>query len=254
MKLCFEIYIPGENTPRSASALESAIKSLDPDMSYSKMMRLRASGMAADECNDVYYLCTDESNNLVSRLWMGWGKHQNSVGNWGNFFTLPEHRGQGIGRKMLDMWQEDLQTRENLPKALFCTAGDEGLTSLYRPYGFRPALKNATCGPLYCPLGDSPESFGEFCREYYKPAKGLVFKPAAIEWRHEIDCLYKFAMLCADMEYLPKGVTSLEAALIENDANTEIIFTDSNIPVGLAHTSKDGKKSITVHPNYLHLI
>ena len=254
MKYSFEIYIPGINYPKSAKALEKALIGLDPNMSYSQMMRMRASGKASAECTDVYYLCCDGDDNLISRLWMGWGKHENSVGNWGNFFTSPKHRGQGIGRKMLDMWQADLSERHDLPTALFCTAGDEGLVRLYAPYGFRPALKNATCGPLYCPLGDSPESFEDFCREYYKPAKSIEFKPATLEWRHEIDCLYKFAMLDVGLEYLPHGMSSLESALLENDINAEIIFTDANIPVGLASINKDGKKSITVHPNYIHLI
>lgn len=254
MKYNLEIYIPGTNHPKSAKALEDALKDLAPGESYSAMMRMRAAGKAASECADVYYLCCDGDNNLVSRLWMGWGKHKNAVGNWGNFFTAPEHRGQGIGRKILDAWQDDLSKRQDLPIALFCTAGEEGLAKLYEPYGFRPALKNATCGPLYCPLGDSPESFEDFCREYYKPANSLIFKQATLEWRHEIDCLFKFAMLDRGLDYLPRGMTSLEASLLENDKSVEIIFTDTNIPVGLTSINTDSKKSITVHPNYIHLI
>ena len=185
---------------------------------------------------------------------MGWGKHERAVGNWGNFFTSPEYRGQGIGRKMLDFWHNDLKTRENLPLALFCTAGEEGLAKLYAPYGFRPALKNTTCGPLYCPLGNSPESFAEFCEQYYPPASSLTFKPATLEWRHEIDCLFKFAMLSKGLDYLPKGMTSLEASLLEKDPHVEIIFTDTNVPVGLAVLHENEKKDVRIHPSYAHLI
>ena len=254
MQTTFTIYIPGENRPDSASALQDSLKNLDLNLSYSQMMRLRAAGQAAAECTDIYYLCTDENNNLVSRLWMGWGKHDRAVGNWGNFLTAPEYRGQGIGRQMLDFWQNDLKTRQNLPLALFCTAGDEGLAKLYKPYGFRPALKNTTCGPLYCPLGNSPKTFEEFCKQYYTPAKSLDFKKATLEWRHEIDCLLKFAMLDMGLDYLPEGMTSLESALLENGAKRiDIIFTDTNIPVGLARVRDGGKCDISIHPNYLHL-
>ena len=255
MDLKFDIYVPGKSHPISADALKEAIRDLDVGMSYSEMMRFRASGRAKEECTDVYYLCTDENSVLVSRLWMGWGKHQGAVGNWGNFFTSPDCRGQGIGRQMLNLWQNDLKTRQNLPIALFCTAGDEGLAKLYKPYGFRPAIKNATCGPLYCPLGNSPETFQDFCKEYYKPAKSLDFKKGTLEWRHEIDCLLKFAMLDMGLDYLPEGMVSLEASILENGAvGVEIIFTDEDIPVGLANLRQYEKKDVRIHPSYMHLI
>lgn len=255
MKNIFSVYVPGSVVTDAANSLYKALKGLDPGTSYAEMMRLRASGNAAKECTDVYYLCTDERGELVSRLWMGWGKHERAVGNWGNFLTSPQYRGQGIGRQMLNLWHNDLKTRQDLPIALFCTAGDEGLARLYAPYGFRPALKDTSCGPLYCPIGNSPKTFAEFCEQYYTPARSLVFKPATLEYRHEIDCLFKFAMLDANLDYLPSGIDSLEAALLCDDRNrTEIIFTDTNIPVGIAHTKSDGKKDIRIHPNYVHLI
>ncbi len=251
----FSIYIPGLSDESEGKALRAAMAEVDLGVPYADMMRLRISGGAAGDCQDVYYLCTDENDDLVSRLWMGWGKHGSAVGNWGNFFTFPEHRGQGIGRKMLDLWFHDAHTRKDAPIALFCTAGDEGLAKLYEPYGFRPALKGAKCGPLYCPLGESPETFEEFCREYYKPAQSLVFKKATLEWRHEIDCLLKFAMLDSGLDYLPEGMTSLEASILENGAKRiDIIFTDTNIPVGLARVRDGGKCDISIHPSYLHLL
>ncbi len=251
----FSIYIPGLSEKSDGEAIRSAMADLDLGVPYAEMMRYRIDGKAASECNDIYYLCTDEDNNLVSRLWMGWGKHGGAVGNWGNFLTEPEYRGQGIGRKMLDFWFSDIMTRQGLPKALFCTVGSERLAKLYEPYGFRPAIKGTAFGPLYCPLGESPDRFEEFCSGYYKPAKALVFKRATLEWRHEIDCLLKFAMLDAGLDYLPEGMVSLEASLLENGGkDVEIIFTDINIPVGLAHLRQDGKRDISIHPLYLHLI
>ena len=251
----FSIYVPGLSESSRGEALKAAIADLDPGVPYADMMRLRIGGGAASECRDVYYLCTNENNSLISRLWMGWGKHDRAVGNWGNFFTFPEFRGQGIGRRMLKLWHKDVHTRADAPIALFCTVGDEGLTKLYEPYGFRPALKGAKSGPLYCPLGNSPASFQEFCEDYFKPAKGLVFKKATLEWRHEIDCLLKFAMLDMGLDYLPEGMVSLEASLLANGAKRiDIIFTDSNIPVGLARVRDGGKCDVSIHPSYLHLL
>ena len=255
MNTKISVYIPKNDQLEKGEPLRRALADLDLGIPYAEMMRYRIDGRAEAECNDVYYLCADNENNLISRLWMGWGKHERAVGNWGNFFTCPEYRGQGIGRKMLDFWHNDLKTRENLPLALFCTAGDEGLAKLYKPYGFRPALKNTTCGPLYCPLGNSPKTFEEFCKQYYTPAKSLDFKKATLEWRHEIDCLLRFAMLDMGLDYLPEGMTSLESSLLENGAKRiDIIFTDTNIPVGLARVRDGGKCDISIHPNYLHLI
>ena len=248
------VYIPDEGSNDAGEILKRNIANLDPGVSYAEMMRHRINGGASRECKDVYYVCAD-GEELVCRLWMGWGKHNGAVGNWGNFFTDPKYRGQGFGRKMLDFWENDLKTRTGLPRALFCTAGDEGLTRLYEPYGFRPAMKGATSGPLYCPLGESPATFAEFCAEYYKSASTLYFKKATLEWRHEIDCLFKFAMLYEGLDYLPGGMVSLEASLLENGGEgIEIIFTDADIPVGLAKVCDEGKCDIRIHPAYLHLI
>ena len=254
MELKFDIYTPGENAPRAADALKDALAFLDVGASYSDMMRLRASGGAAEECRDVYYLCTNEQNRLISRLWMGWGKHAGAVGNWGNFFTDEAFRGRGIGTKMLELWYADMISRTDVPVAFFCTTGAEKTARMYAPYGFRCAIKGATFGPMYCPLGNSPETFEEFCEQYYKPANALEFRPASIGWRHEIDCLYKFAMLALGSDYLPRGVESLERAILDNDKSVELIFTDKNIPVGVCRTGKDGKKDITVYPSYVHLL
>ena len=249
----FDVVEIADRANSARDALADAIRELDVGSSYSEMMRLRVSGALAEQCKDVYYVCTDDENRLISRLWMGWGKHAGAVGNWGNFYTDPDFRGQGIGKKLLDLWYEDVRSRPDAPVALFCTAGTERLAKTYAPYGFRCAIKGASCGPLYRPLGDSPDTFEEFCRQYYKPASRLEFAPASAEWRHEIDCLFKFCMLDAGLDYLPSGVESLEAALINNDTSVGIIFTDQGIPVGV-YKNTDGGKDIKLHPSYLHLI
>jgi len=254
MDIKIDVYDTGEYNPLLQAKLADAVKELDLGKPYSDMIRLRVSGKAAAQCRDIYYIATDNGGELVSRLWMGWGRHKGAVGNWGNFFTEPELRGRGIGKSMLKFWIEDVKNRDDAPLALFCTAGKDHLAELYRPYGWRPAIKGTTCGPLYCPLGNSPESFEQFRDEYYKPARELIFKPASLEWRHEIDCLFKFAMLTLGQDYLPRGVESLEKALLDRDESVRIIFTDTGIPVGLSKTQQDGQKDIRIYPTYLHLI
>lgn len=254
MDLNFEIYVPGQNSSAGADALIKSLEALDLGVPYADVMRLRASGGAAEQCNDTYYLCTDKQNRLISRLWMGFGRHASAIGNWGNFFTEPDFRGQGVGKKLLDFWFDDIKNRADLPLALFCTSGSERLTESYAKYGFRTVIEGAKYGPLYCPLGDSPATFREFCRKYYKPAKSLTFKPATLEWRHEIDCLFKFAMLDTGHEYLPHGVDSLEKAMLDKDERVELIFADEKIPVGVSFRMPNGKRDIRIHPSYLHLI
>ena len=62
-------------------------------------------------------------------------------------------------------------------------------------------------------------------------------------------------MLDMGLDYLPEGMVSLEASLLENGAKRiDIIFTDSNIPVGLAHVRDGGKCDVSIHPSYLHLL
>ncbi len=253
METKIEIYIPGETRPESTEVLIGAVKDIDPDKSYANMIRYRIDGNAADQCKDVYYICTDENGKFCSRLWMGWGRHKGAVGNWGNFNTDESLRGQGIGRIMMDAWTKDLANRDDAPLALFCTASERH-TAWYKNYGWRCAMKDAVRGPLYFPIGNSPETFGEFCEMYYKPASSLTFKPATVEWRHEIDCLFKFAMLYIDQDYLPCGMESLEVSLLAGDKNVEIIFTDTNIPVGLSYKKPDGTKDIKIYPAYVHLL
>lgn len=252
MKTKIDVYVTGQNRPDSVDALAESLVDFELSQPWSETLRMRVAGKLVDECKDTYYICTDENGKLLSRLWTGWGRHERPVANWGHFVTDENLRGQGIGRVVMAAWQQDMATRDDLPLALFCTAS-ERITAFYRPYGWRCAKEGEVKGPLYFPLGDSPETFEEFCKQYYKPASSLVFKKATFEWRHEIDCLFKFYMYCHDLGYMPAGADSLETALIKG-MNFEIIFTDSNIPVGLAHVLEDGTKDVRIHPDYLHLL
>jgi len=197
--------------------------------SYADMIRLRISGGAAAECDDTYFVAL-EGEKCLSRLWHGWGRHENAIGNFGNFLTLEEARGTGVGRRLLHMWMEDLEVKETKPLALFCSAKEE-IAPIYFPYGFRPALAGRTFGPLYKPVGDSPETFGEFCEQYYEPADELICRKATVGWRHEIDCLLKFALADRGLPF-GFGEINLEAALLYHPGKAELLFTPSGRCVG----------------------
>lgn len=185
-------YIPSEYEIAEKELLRADVRELDLGIPYADMLRVRASGALAAECTDIYYLACEDGA-LLSRLWCGWGKHANAVGNFGNFVTRPDLRGRGIGRALLADWQASLD-RPDRPLAFFCNAGAPHLVKLYEPYGFRLAVDGTEVGPLYCPLGDSPTSFREFCRDYYTSVS-VTAAPASVGYRHEIDCLLRFALM-----------------------------------------------------------
>ena len=154
-------------------------------------IHLRLSGALNDVCNDIYFV-THEDGVGYSRIWMCYGKHEGAVGNWGAVYTPEQYRGKGYCGMTLDFCFEELGKMKNPPPALFCTAGE--ITKVYKRYGFVPALKGATQGPLYMPLGDSPKTFAEFCEQYYTPADELVIVNADFGRRNEVDCLLRFAL------------------------------------------------------------
>lgn len=211
---------------------------------YMDMLKLRIRGEAAEECCDNYYLVTEEGK-CLSRLWSGWGKHENAIGNFGNFHTLEQRRGQGIGREALTLWYQDMTTRPDAPLALFCTS--HRVASIYFPYGFRPAVRGTENGPLYLPLGDSPATFEEFCAHYYLPADVLFLRPATLEWRHEIDCLLKFALTDLGLPFGFDEVATLEEALLYHSCAPELLFTEQNRCVGW---QVNGKTQL--YPTYGH--
>ena len=243
-----KIIIDGESSS-ALRALKEHINTLDKTLSYAKMMEYRTNGMAKDECIDTYYIAY-ENEKMLSRLWNGWGRHENAIGNFGNFLTLEEARGKGVGGKLLKMWIDDISARQDSPLGLFCSAGSVELVNLYAKYGFSLAVKNTITGPLYKPLNDSPLTFSEFCEKYYTPSDKLYVRKASVEYRHEIDCLLKFALLNNDVEFGFEEAKSIEEILMFKKYGANILFTKDNKVAGWQILLSDGCVKTQVYPLY----
>lgn len=235
-------------------ALDAVMEKENPTKSYSRIIRKRLTGMFTSECHDYYYVALDDDI-CISRLCWSWGIHRDSVGNWGNFQTDEHYQGQGIGGNVIQLFREHLKKETAPPLALFCTCGSESLTKYYGKIGFRPAISGTTCGPLYCPLGDMPSTFSEFCRFYYTPSEKIECCPGTAGYRHEIDCLLKFALMEKGLSFgLPSVKTYEEALLLlldEPNAGTLERYTLPNgHTVGWSFTPRNGKKEIQLHPDY----
>lgn len=243
-------YCCGEPQNEASQAFGNWLAETKTDRSYHAMMQHRVAGLAAKECTDTYFLAM-EAGKAVARLWNGWGNHSNAAGNFGNFLIREEFRGGGLSKKMLDAWYEDIMQRQNRPLGLFCSVGQPWLIDYYGRYGFRVAVRDDGHMRLYKPLGDSPEDFWELCENYYSDAQSFTVRPAAVEWRHEIDCMLQFYM---DMVGEPFGFAeapSLEAVLMKPElGKAELLFTEKNRPVGWAFTPSGGEKTWQIHPSF----
>ena len=238
--MLFEKYIPEEPKNQAYDALFRMMADFDRDKSYADMIRYRLSGAAAEECHDVYYVA-HENGQAVCRHWNGWGKHPDAIGNWGNFYTDPQFRGKGIGGALLRFWFEDYQSASDLPLCFLCSAGTKELTNLYGRFGFRVAIEGTEYGFLYKPVGNSPETFREFHRGYYKPSPVLYHRRASVGYRHEIDCLLKFTFKDLGLSF-GNGV---ESALLYTPERCGMLFSEDGHCVGWSY---DG--AIQVHPLY----
>ena len=239
-----EKYIPGKEKNQAYGAIQGMMDGFDAGKSYADMMRLRISGAAAGVCSDHYYVAHEDGKG-VARLWMGWGRHADAIGNWGNFFTDPVCRGKGYGGSLLRLWYEDLQTAKELPLCFLCTTGSADIARLYSRYGWRIVLDGLDRGPLYLPVGDSPATFPEFCERYYRPSQTLIHRPAMLEYRHEIDCLLRFVYHRAGRTLGIRGVESAEAALLYAPQRCGMLFSEDGHCVGW---SIDGEMQL--HPLY----
>lgn len=239
----FSIIFPGQAPSDAEGALSISMKEYNLGVSYADTIRLRLSGALQEICNDTYYVA-HENGRCISRLWNGWGRHGEAIGNFGNFLTEEKFRGQGIGKKMLELWFSDLNSRDDLPLGLFCTAGAQA-AKLYFPYGFKPVLEGECAGPLYLPLGNSPEDFGEFCARYYRPTQRLIRRKASFEWRHEIDCLLKFDFARRGEPFGIGKYAMIEEALLRDPERTEQIFTQEGHCVGWGYD-----QVLQIHPCY----
>ena len=244
--LTYHVFRPAQGINEAGNALSRMLAEESIGKSYADAMRARVSGLLAGECTDTYFVA-HEDGACVSRLWYGWGTHTDAIGNFGNFLTLEEYRGQGIGTRLLEMWYADLQSRSDLPLALFCTSAPKAAL-MYEKYGMRPIAQDAAYGPSYMPLGKSPARFADFCEAYYQPSSYLISRPASFAYRHEIDCLLKFA-LSVRGESLGIGETpSAEHAILYAPDRVQMLFTERGTCVGW---SVDGQAQ--VHPAYRNL-
>ena len=229
--MVFEKYIPCEADSEAKAALSEMMRGVDEGVSYADTIRLRASGALADACNDTYYLAIEDKKALA-RHWNGWGRHADAIGNWGNFYTDPACRGRGIGGALLRFWQEDFDSRSDLPLCFLCSAATKELVALYAKLGFRVAIEGEELGPLYRPIGASPDSFREFYRGYYKPSDVLYHRAASFEYRHEIDCLLRFALRDLGESFGIGEQKSVEAALLYAPDRAGMLFSADGHCVG----------------------
>ena len=243
--MILEKYTAGQEKNGAYEAIRGMMEGFDTDKSYADMMRLRISGALAEECHDVYYVA-HESGRGLSRHWMGWGKHADAIGNWGNFYTDEACRGKGIGGQLLRFWYEDFQACADVPLGFFCTVATRELTDLYRRFGFRPAVEGTDCGYLYRPNGDSPATFRAFCERYYRPSDVLYHRRASAGYRHEIDCLLRFVYRDMGLPFGVGGLKSVEEGLLYCPERCGMLFSKDGRCVGW---SVDG--NIQVHPMYL---
>lgn len=207
-------------------------------------LRVRMDGEVKDICNDYFYLAHDGEKGL-SRVWMSYGKHENAVSNWGAVFTPIEHRGNGYASRVLEYCIKEIENMKNGPTALLCTAGTLELTSMYKKYGFKTALKGKDRGPLYKPLKDSPETFTEFCKQYYTKTDELYVIKVDFNYRNEIDCLLKFALWDMGKSMEIDGVTDIWKVILSQPDRARIIITKENKCVGWMLDEK-----MQLHPNY----
>ena len=242
-----ERIVPGQIQTAGYTALEDIVRDYKPGEIHSDTIRLRVSGGLTHLCQDTYYIA-HEDGLCLSRLWNGWARdRKETVGNFGNFLTLDQARGRGIGKQVLQLWYADLSEREDRPLALFCSAKARA-AKLYFPYGFQTAIKGAEEGPLFLPLADPSWDFRAFCDMYYQPADCLVCHPADFGWRHEIDCLLNFALRCAGESFGLGETIRLEQALLYYPQRAKLYFTPRGRCVGWA---VDDVRQL--HPAYRHL-
>lgn len=251
----FHTFSPGnaaENT--AAAALREVIANEEPDIAWSRMILHRLDGRVSSECIDRYYIAMADGK-CVSRLWCGWGKHADAIGNWGHFRTANIMQGKGIGRRLTDRWFEHQQETADGPAAFFCSCAKPFLVRMYGEYGFRLALAGTETGPMYCPLGASPATFQEFCEAYYIGCDELTLLPGTAEYRHEIDCLLYFACQAHGEKFGLPDMPTYETALMlleENPAagRLERIVISGGHTVGWAFTPAGGERKIQLHPKY----
>lgn len=244
--MLFEKYVPGQEKNAAYAAIADMVGGISDGRSYATMMARRISGDVVKECHDTFYVAHKDGK-AASRLWMGWGRHPDAIGNWGNFFTVESQRGRGYGGRLLRLWYEDFQRVAEPPLCFLCTTGSKDITDLYGRFGFRPAIEGREYGPLYRPNGNSPATFRDFYTAYYRPSAVLYLRPATVEYRHEIDCLLRFVYVDMGLTFGLGGLSSIEEALLHHGHRTQMLFSEDGHCVGWQF---DGRRQL--HPMYEH--
>ncbi len=220
-----EKYIAGSEKNK---AYEFLNKMILPDDHF---LRMRLYGELTDVSNEIFFLTHDEEKGL-SRIWMSYGKHKNAISNWGAVATPEEYRGKGYCAKTLEYCFDYVDSMQDSPLALFCTAGALWLTELYKKYGWTTAIKGTDRGPLYRPVGNSPKTFQEFCKQYYTETDELFVVDATFEWRNEIDCLLRFALIDIGEGFGINGINDIWPIILNEPERAKIILTKENKCVG----------------------
>lgn len=237
-KLCSDAEITGKN-----HALCDMMNYTHPETEHTSVFVSRAKGELCDLCNDKFYIATDDGR-CVSRLWNGWGKHRDAVGNFGDFFTLEEYRGEGLGKRLLKMWYEDIMSIKDKPIGFFCTSAAR-IAKTYEEYGMTGIFPGQEGGPSYMPLGDSPKKFDDLCDMYYTYADTLTEKAATFEYRHEIDLLLKFYFMKSGIRFGFGDIPDLEYALVHRCENVKLYFAPNGHCVGWSVGEE-----MQLHPKY----
>lgn len=236
-----EVYIAGDEKNKAYEFLNEMIL---PD---DRFLHMRLQGELTDVTNELFFLTHDEEKGL-SRIWMSYGKHKNAISNWGAVATPEEFRGKGYCAKTLEYCFDYVDNMPNAPLALFCTAGTLELTNLYKKYGFVTAISGRDRGPLYRPVGNSPKTFQEFCKQYYDETDELYITDATFQWRNEIDCLLRFALIDMGESLNIKGVSDIWPIILNEPERAKVIHTKEKKCVGWM---LDGE--IQLHPLYRNI-
>ncbi len=136
----------------------------------------RVRGLHAADCRDRYFIGKIDGK-IVASLWYGLPVRGIGIGNFGNTFTVPEHRGKGIMKQLMRLLSEDFQKSAGV--ALFCVSGEMTGNKIYGPAGFEFISEERSGGgrPMMNLKKEYAGSLDELESVYFKPGGGLSVRP-----------------------------------------------------------------------------